>query len=484
MTKSPELYLSRWSPILPLLVGLVFVFTAWIIEINRHDFTYSLASLVNIHRQNPVLWLVDCAPVLLGILGTILFNLNQILRIRVLDLDKSEKQFGAILDNAANGIITIDNNGLIQVFNRAASETFGYSENEVIGKSVDVLVPESEVRDHEGYIKHYFDTGIRNVIGRTQEVIGLRKNGETFPMELAVSEININEKKYFSGIIQDISERKALESQLIQSQKLESIGQLAAGIAHEINTPIQYVGDNLRALLDNFEDLFALIKIYREQTDDRIGERREQTRQAEEKLDLAYILEDTPNAIQQAIEGTDRVTEIVRAMKDFSHLDRSKISTIDISQAIENTLTVARNEYKYIADVTTDFAELPAVQCFASDLNQVFLNLIVNAAHAIADKGNDRGQITVKTRSVNNQVEVAITDTGAGIPKEIEHRIFDPFFTTKEVGRGTGQGLSIAHQIIRKHSGSISFETEIGVGTTFLVQIPTQLKQGDGVVAP
>ena len=484
MTKNPELYLSRWSPIFPLLVGMTFVFTAWIIEINRHDFAYSLAALVDIHRQNPVLWLIDCAPVLLGILGTILFNLNQDLRIRVLDLEKSEKQFGSILDNAANGIITIDDKGIIQVFNRAASETFGYSESEVIGKSVYLLMPESEAQFHDGYINRYFETGIPNVIGRAKEVTGLRKNGETFPMELAVSEIHINEKKYFSGIIQDISERKALESQLVQSQKLESIGQLAAGIAHEINTPIQYVGDNLRALLDNFEDLFALIKIYREQTDDRIGERREQTRQAEEKLDLAYILEDTPNAIQQAIEGTDRVTEIVRAMKDFSHLDRSKISTIDINQAIKNTLTVARNEYKYVADVKTDFAELPPVQCFASDLNQVFLNLIVNAAHGIADKGSDRGQITVKTRSANDQVEIAITDTGAGIPKEIQHRIFDPFFTTKEVGRGTGQGLSIAHQIIRKHTGTISFETEMGVGTTFLIEIPTQLKQGDEALAP
>jgi len=164
-------------------------------------------------------------------------------------------------------------------------------------------------------------------------------------------------------------------------------------------------------------------------------------------------------------------------MKDFSHIDRSQISRININEAIKNTLTIAHNEYKYLADIVTDFSELPSVECYASDLNGVFLNLIVNAAHAIEAKGAGRGRISISTKVDGYEVEIAIADTGAGIDKKISQRIYDPFFTTKEVGKGTGQGLHIAHQVISKHNGKIWFSSEANQGTTFFIRLPLRLAQ-------
>jgi signal transduction histidine kinase len=267
------------------------------------------------------------------------------------------------------------------------------------------------------------------------------------------------------------------ERQLLQQEKLASVGQLAAGIAHEINTPIQYVGDNLRALSDCFEDLLAVGKQCNELVELlKSGQPAERAVAALEtsirERDLEYLLEDTPRAISQSLEGVGRVAQIVRAMKDFSHVDHGEVTSVDINHALESTLTVSRNEYKYVADIVTDFGDLPPVRCYASEMNQVFLNLLVNAAHAVADTGV-RGTITVRTRLEGEQVVVEIADTGTGIPPEIRHRVFEPFFTTKEVGKGTGQGLTIAHQIVvGRHGGGLRFETEIGRGTTFFIRIP------------
>ena len=289
-----------------------------------------------------------------------------------------------------------------------------------------------------------------------------------------------NELQDLEHLVKERSaELLAAQRQLLISEKLASVGQLAAGIAHEINTPIQYIGDNLQALSEYFDDLLSVIHKYREVVAlARSGEATPEAFDAlgavEEEHDLEYILNDAPNAVAQGLEGVKRVVHIVRAMKDFSHVNRSELSITDINHVLESTLTVARNEYKYVADVETDFGELPQIECYVSDLNQVFLNLLVNAAHAIADTGK-RGTITIKTRARGDDVEVRITDTGTGIPEEIRDKIFDPFFTTKEVGQGTGQGLNIAHQIVvGKHGGTLSLETEVGKGTTFCLRIPIQ----------
>jgi two-component system NtrC family sensor kinase len=269
----------------------------------------------------------------------------------------------------------------------------------------------------------------------------------------------------------------------------ESIGQLAAGIAHEINTPTQYVGDNTRFLKEAFEDTNRALKSYdqlfkavkKNSVSDHLIQEVENVIQ---KTDLIYLMAEIPTAIEQTLEGLARVTKIVRSMKEFSHPGADEKTTVDINNALENTITVARNEWKYVADVKTDFeADLPLVACLPGELNQVFLNIIINAAHAISDALEDgsenKGIITASTRSKRNSVEIRISDTGRGIPEDIQPRIFDPFFTTKEPGRGTGQGLAISHTVIvEKHGGSINFEAETGKGTTFIIQLPIQNEEG------
>ena len=291
-----------------------------------------------------------------------------------------------------------------------------------------------------------------------------------------------------SGLLllaEDITERKILLSQLNQSQRLESIGQLAAGIAHEINTPTQYIGDNIRFLQDAFSNVLTVLKQY----DDLIGdggmeclkgEEVARIRELRRKLDIDYLISETPAAISEALEGVGRVTKIVQAMKEFSHPHEMEKVAYDMNKAIESTVTVARNEWKYIADIDLRLdRSLPPVPCLPGEINQVLLNLIVNATHAIGDVvgdgGTTKGKITISTKNMGEYAEIRVCDTGTGIPEEIRDRVFDPFFTTKEVGKGSGQGLSIAHMIItEKHQGRIFFETEMGVGTTFIIQLPLQ----------
>lgn len=283
--------------------------------------------------------------------------------------------------------------------------------------------------------------------------------------------------------LKDITERKIMESQLVQAQKLEAIGQLAAGIAHEINTPIQYVGDNTRFLMDAFKDMTALFELYERLTGAILpspgcAELLQEIQARKEEVDLPYLKEEIPRAIHQSLEGVERVAKIVRAMKEFSHPGPKEKTPTNLNRAIENTLTVARNEWKYVADVVLELdPDLPLVPCLPNELNQVILNLVINAAHAIAgvvgDGSRGKGTITVATGTKGNMVEIRIRDTGTGIAPEIQSKVFDPFFTTKEVGKGTGQGLAIARSIVvDKHGGKIDFETEWGQGTTFTIALP------------
>ncbi len=275
----------------------------------------------------------------------------------------------------------------------------------------------------------------------------------------------------------EIADRQRMEVELRLAQKLEAVGQLAAGVAHEINTPVQFVGDSVHFLKTSFEDLRALIDVYREViAEAATPPLAARARDAEESADLEYLLVEIPSAFERVLDGTARVSGIVGAMKEFAHDDRREMSAGDLNKAIQNTLTVARNEYKYVAELETDYAELPPVTCHLGDLNQVFLNLIVNAAHAIADvvgSSGTMGHIRVRTTLDGDHVLIAIADSGTGIPEEVRGRVFDPFFTTKEVGRGSGQGLAIARSIVvEKHRGAIWFDTALGRGTTFFVRLP------------
>jgi two-component system NtrC family sensor kinase len=275
------------------------------------------------------------------------------------------------------------------------------------------------------------------------------------------------------------NERKRLELDLRLAQKLEAVGQLAAGIAHEINTPVQYIGDSIRFLKEANDELMVLTNVYHdllhsEQPIDQ-AERQRRTLAAEEESDLDYLTTRVPAAFERAMDGVERVAVIVRAMRQFAHPSTER-SPIDINEGIQTTLIVSKNEYKYLADIELDLGELPLLMANAGDLNQVFLNLIVNAAHAIETAGlgpDQRGKITVRTRADEHGVLITVSDNGCGIPAEIADRIFDPFFTTKPIGRGTGQGLAITHTIIvERHHGAINHEPAPGGGTTFRILLP------------
>lgn len=283
-------------------------------------------------------------------------------------------------------------------------------------------------------------------------------------------------------ILQYEDDQTRASHKLVQSAKLAAVGQLAAGIAHEINTPIQFVGDNTSFLSEAFTDIRQFLLTCRKTITDPGATSNIQLlhtmKAMAEDIDLDFLLAEIPGAIQQTLEGVDRVGRIVQSIKEFSHPGSEGKEAIDINHAIDNTVDVARNEWKYVADVKTDYSQnLPKVPCYSGDFKQVVLNLLVNASHAIAEvvggKPAAKGSIMISTSRRNNSVEIRIKDSGCGIPPDMHSRIFEPFFTTKDVGKGTGQGLAISHTIIvKKHGGTISFDSQEGRGTEFVIRLP------------
>jgi len=320
-------------------------------------------------------------------------------------------------------------------------------------------------------------------VGRDGEVVWLRDSRAVV--------VHDGERRLLQGLLFDVTagkraeaDRDRMELDLRLAQKLEAVGQLAAGIAHEINTPTQFVGDTVRFLGDAFGDLIDLLAAYEALLG--AAERGPVpsaliavVRAAEDRADLDYLRARVPGAVERADDGVQRVATIVRAMREFAHPPMAARAPVDVNAALRSTLVVATNEYKYVADVETELGELPPVMCDGGDMNQVFLNLVVNAAHAIVDANRGtarRGTIRVRTVAEGDHVRVSVSDTGTGIAPEVADRIYDPFFTTKDVGRGTGQGLAIARQIVvERHGGSIDFETQAGRGTTFHVRLPVAL---------
>jgi PAS domain S-box-containing protein len=327
---------------------------------------------------------------------------------------------------------------------------------------------------------------------RLDDIRFLRPDGGERFLGLTINPINGDDDSIFGLTIvgADITDRKRLEAQLYHSQKMEAIGQLAAGIAHEINTPTQFAGDNTRFLQDAFTDLIQITETYSELleaaksksiTDEIIQKVEENIR----KLDLTYLTEEIPVAIQHTLKGVDRIAKIVQAMKIFAHPGGEEKEPVDINKEIEKTITITRNKWKYVADLITDFdSSMPLVPCLRGEFNQVILNLIINAVDATADLAGDdfsrKGTIRISTRHEGNWAEIRIGDAGTGIPKDIRYRVFDLFFTTKDPGKGSGQGLAISHSVIvEKHHGTITFETQEGKGTTFIIRLPIETRPGD-----
>jgi PAS domain S-box-containing protein len=391
-----------------------------------------------------------------------------------------------LVDSTPGAIYGMDSDGNCTFCNPECLRLLGYANaEELLGQKIHYLIhhtrtdgtpyPESECP-----IVASFGNGQD---ARSMDELFWKKDGTSFPAEYSSRQIR-RHGKIVGAVVSflDITDRKRTEMELRHGQKLEAVGRLAAGIAHEINTPIQFVGDNTRFLQQAFTDELRLVHKYQELqeaaakgqvTPELVSE----TARIRQEADWDYLEEEIPRAMEQMLEGLNRVATIVRGMKEFSHVDRTNEKAPgDLNRALESTLIVARNELKYVADLETEFANLPPVVCNLGDLNQVFLNLLVNAAHAIEDamKGTGRkGKISVRTKQEGDWVEIAIADSGTGIPEDAREKIFDPFFTTKEVGKGTGQGLALARAIVvEKHGGTLTFETEMGKGTTFFVRLP------------
>jgi PAS domain S-box-containing protein len=394
-------------------------------------------------------------------------------------LARAHKDTDLLLNSLPSLLIGLDSGGCVRQWNKAATTILGWPEASVAGKTLDDCGVNWLTND----IGSCVVASVRDPARYRLDGVRLEKNGIVRTLGLKAIELDTDNVAGILIIGADITERLELEEQLRQAHKLESIGQLAAGIAHEINTPTQYIGDNVEFLKDSFRDLTILLKSYERlfaaaQAGAVSNETVHEVSLAVEKSDAGYLLKEIPKAIDQTLDGVSRVSSLVGAMKDFSHPGTKEKVAIDLNRAIDSTITVARHEWKYVADLETEYdPALQQVSCLPGEFNQVILILIVNAAHAIADviakSGAEKGKIKVQTRKCTDWDEVRIQDTGGGIPASIRNRIFDPFFTTKEIGKGTGQGLAIARSVIvGKHGGAIHFETEEGKGTTFIIRLP------------
>ncbi len=398
--------------------------------------------------------------------------------MRTAELTESEEMLRTILEGIKAGILLVDKeHGTIISANDRAAELAGRSPGELEDQPLDQALPitlddpAAAVADSDN--KNLDQTGTLTL-----------PDGAKLPVSRNLLPLRYDGKDMIVCILFDITRRRNLERQLNISQKLESIGQLAAGIAHEINTPVQYIGDNMSFIKDAFADL---TRLYQEQaallelakTHEDMAAAVTAVEKALDQADLEFLNEEIPRAIEQSLEGVQRVTTIVQAMKRFSRIEEKEdMKPVDLNKAVESTITVARNEWKYVAELVTDLAgDLPPVTCRPGDINQVLLNIVVNGAHAIAEKLGThpaaKGRITISTRAQDDFAVIAISDSGVGIPEEVRNRIFDPFYTTKEVGKGTGQGLAIVHDIIiNKHQGAIDVESQPGEGSTFIIKLP------------
>lgn len=395
------------------------------------------------------------------------------------------EQTKAIVETAAEGIISYDDGGKIHLFNRSAERIFRC--DNAVGQNIrdyfdletqsdSVLFPLCEMA-----VTDQLDVASDSCILEPVELIG-RRTGQTFCAEVATSRNTREDGTLFTMLVRDLSRRKKLEAQLGQAKKMESVGQLASGIAHEINTPIQFVGDNILFLQGAFDDLSELLDLYSEletqvANGEPTGAMLAKIQAQSELADLGFLRQEFPGAIQQSLDGIEHVAKIVRAMKEFSQTSSDCKTSVDLNNAIENTLTVTSNQYggSIVTETCLD-PDLGAIPCLAGPINQCVLNLLANAYEVLQEHCSSRtGRVWVTTERKGNFAEICVQDNGPGIPEEIQERIFEPFFTTKEVGKGMGQGLAYVYDVIvDKHGGEIQAQAVPTGGTVFRIKIPIQ----------
>ncbi len=425
------------------------------------------------------------------------FHTNTKLQLLADQMHEHAQQTSAIIETAAEGIIVYDQEGTIRLFNRSAVAVF--EQTSVAGMNIRDLfetnpkVDASLFPDCTNPFSAY-GSGCSLQDNRCMrepfECVAHRDSGQTFIAEISTSRSEYGGSVVFTAMVRDLSRRKKLEAQLSQAQKMESVGQLAAGMAHEINTPIQFVGDNLQFLKGAFEDLADLLALFQQlldkETDPNLDAESnaktqliQEIHKQSELVDFPFLREEFPSAISQSLEGIERVAKVVRAMKEFSQPSSDSKTSVDINRTIENTLAVMTNQLMESArvDLSLDRTLEPLV-CLSGQLSQALLNLITNAIEAIEEhKSSSEGLIVIATRLHEGHVEIRITDNGPGIPATIQDRIFEPFFTTKEVGKGSGQGLAFVYDVIvNKHDGSIHAFSPTAGGTTFVLRLPAASK--------
>ncbi|GEM_PF-1133938 len=395
---------------------------------------------------------------------------------------ESQQRLAGITENLYEGVLVINESGEVTFANPSAARLFARESNDLVGKNADDIFK----LVFDGQPMAFLEGPIHKVISggtvfQEDDSTFAVSGGENIPVAVGCAALTGSENTKSCVLsFRDITEQKEAQQEVLQSMKLASVGGLAAGIAHEINTPVQYIGDNLRFIQDSIGDVQEAIDTFQNAcgavgsgaaVEDQIN----QVKTRLKELDLDYLLEELPSATEQSLNGVETISRIVLAMKEFAHPGQRDKAMADINKAIENTLTVSRNEWKHHAELETEFDEnLSPVPCLVGEINQVLLNLVVNASHAIQDRhGDDLGLIKIATHQDGDFVEIRVSDNGTGIPKQAQDKVFDQFFTTKEVGKGTGQGLSVSYDVIvNKHGGALSFETEEGQGTTFIIRLP------------
>jgi len=404
------------------------------------------------------------------------------------------------VEQSSATIMVTDSEGIIIYVNSTFVEVTGYTQNEVLGQNPRILQGGDSFTDYQE-LWHTISAGMK----WQGDFHNKKKNGELFWERATISPIMDQEGKItnFLAIKEDITDRKQVEealeksvaesvqmatsleflnaelkstqSQMLQREKMASIGQLAAGVAHEINNPIGFISSNLRSLDKYFKKMTDYLEVLEANITDKIPETWQEITPQRKKLKIDFMLEDCGDLIAESLDGSERVRKIVQNLKTFSRIDQAEEQRVDLNECLESTIVIVWNEIKYKSKLEKDLGELQDLYCNPQELSQVFTNILINAAQAIEKDG----LIQVRSWQEDNFIIVTIQDNGGGIAEENQERIFEPFFTTKAVGEGTGLGLSISYEIVKKHGGTIEIDSVIGQGTTFSIKLPLAL-EGEG----
>ena len=405
-------------------------------------------------------------------------------------IKQNEERLHRIIDSAYDAFVVFDTRGKITTFSSRAIELFGLEASEAIGKSIRSLLEYDHIiKDlSEGRPKDASNVASCGVV----ESIAKHSSGKTIPVEVSLSMSRFDRRPEFHAFIHDLSARHELQSRMMHLEKMESLGKLSAGLAHEINTPMQFIGDNLSFLKSSLDTLFPILSETREflkETGHLVPERSQAISSLIQEADLEFLLENMPEAVESTVHGIEKIAQITLAMKEFANPGFTSKSMANVDRMLQNVVTVARHAWEKVAELELSLqCQDHLLECMPAELSQVFASMLLNACDTIQEKMEagtySRGRITIETGVEDSNLCIHFRDDGMGIPESIRKKIFDPFFTTRDVGKGMGQGLTIAHAVVvEKHMGSIRFQTELHQGTCFTISIPLQSERGKAIPA-